>query len=618
MYCSNLYQFKRRRSQEVRVGNIQIGGSTPLVVQTMTSTPTSNIALTVEQIIRSVRAGAKLVRITVPSMNDVHYLAEIKKQLRAKGFDTPLVADVHFNQKIAFEAARVVEKVRINPGNFADSKKFNQIDFTEEQYQKELARIRDEITPLLEICLKHHTALRIGTNHGSLSDRIMSRFGDTPEGMVESAMEFLRICHEAHFTDVVVSMKASNTLVMVQAVRLLVNRMEVENMHYPLHLGVTEAGEGEDGRIKSAIGIGALLADGIGDTIRVSLTEEPENEIPVAEKLLSIFQRMENHFEIQAPQSYPLNPYQFSRRRTKKILNIGDEMLPIVVISRTAEFLPDLHPEYLLIKKTSEESSFNNTLLVPLKEREVLVSKTGAQYPILEAQHSDLGIHTDVAFVRVSAEDLAEELLNSLSALKGKVIVLSTSNLNVTAALRAAIVRLWEASVQLPVIVAFKLDDPDLERFQLHAAAMLGALLLDGLCDGIWLDNDLINPLDIASTAFGILQASRLRVSRPEYISCPSCGRTQFNIQQATRQIREKTAHLKGLKIGIMGCIVNGLGEMADADYGYIGGAPGKVNLYHRKELVKKGVPEQSALEELIDLIKQNNDWIEPLQANKV
>ncbi|QQS49681.1 MAG: (E)-4-hydroxy-3-methylbut-2-enyl-diphosphate synthase [Bacteroidota bacterium] len=612
MYCSNLYHFQRRSSNEVKVGKISIGGIAPLVVQTMTSTPTSNISLTVEQIIRSIKAGAKLVRITVPSMNDVNYLAEIKKQLRAKGFDTPLVADVHFNQKIAFEAARVVEKVRINPGNFADSKKFNQVDYTEEQYQNELARIRSEFNPLLKICRQHQTALRIGTNHGSLSDRIMSRFGDTPEGMAESAMEFLRICHEANFNDVVVSMKASNTLVMVQAVRLLVHSMEAENMHYPLHLGVTEAGEGEDGRIKSAIGIGALLADGIGDTIRVSLTEEPECEIPVAEKLLSLFEGMENHSKIQAPLSYPLNPYQFSRRKTSKVLNIGAEMPPIVVILRSAEFLQDLNPDYLLNEITSEGLSFSTTVSIPLQERERLLSKTGVPYPIVDAQHPDLGKHTGVAFLRVYAEDLTEEILNRLSGLEEKVIVLFTSNINVTAALRAAILRMWEASVRLPVIVSFKMDDADLERFQLHAAASLGALLLDGLCDGIWLENSLINPLDIASTAFGILQASRLRVSRPEYISCPSCGRTQFNIQKTTRQIREKTAHLKGLKIGIMGCIVNGLGEMADADYGYIGGAPGKVNLYHRKELIKKGVPEESALDELIELIKQNNDWIEP------
>lgn len=612
MYCSNLYHFQRRSSNEVKVGKISIGGIAPLVVQTMTSTPTSNISLTVEQIIRSIKAGAKLVRITVPSMNDVNYLAEIKKQLRAKGFDTPLVADVHFNQKIAFEAARVVEKVRINPGNFADSKKFNQVDYTEEQYQNELARIRSEFNPLLKICRQHQTALRIGTNHGSLSDRIMSRFGDTPEGMAESAMEFLRICHEANFNDVVVSMKASNTLVMVQAVRLLVHSMEAENMHYPLHLGVTEAGEGEDGRIKSAIGIGALLADGIGDTIRVSLTEEPECEIPVAEKLLSLFEGMENHSKIQAPLSYPLNPYQFSRRKTSKVLNIGAEMPPVVIILRSAEFLQDLNPDYLLNEITSEGLSFSTTVSIPLQERERLLSKTGVPYPIVDAQHPDLGKHTGVAFLRVYAEDLTEEILNRLSGLEEKVIVLSTSNINVTAALRAAILRMWEASVRLPVIVSFKMDDADLERFQLHAAASLGGLLLDGLCDGIWLENSLINPLDIASTAFGILQASRLRVSRPEYISCPSCGRTQFNIQKTTRQIREKTAHLKGLKIGIMGCIVNGLGEMADADYGYIGGAPGRVNLYHRKELIKKGVPEESALDELIELIKQNNDWIEP------
>lgn len=398
MYCSNLYHFQRRSSNEVKVGKISIGGIAPLVVQTMTSTPTSNISLTVEQIIRSIKAGAKLVRITVPSMNDVNYLAEIKKQLRAKGFDTPLVADVHFNQKIAFEAARVVEKVRINPGNFADSKKFNQVDYTEEQYQNELARIRSEFNPLLKICRQHQTALRIGTNHGSLSDRIMSRFGDTPEGMAESAMEFLRICHEANFNDVVVSMKASNTLVMVQAVRLLVHSMEAENMHYPLHLGVTEAGEGEDGRIKSAIGIGALLADGIGDTIRVSLTEEPECEIPVAEKLLSLFEGMENHSKIQAPLSYPLNPYQFSRRKTSKVLNIGAEMPPIVVILRSAEFLQDLNPDYLLNEITSEGLSFSTTVSIPLQERERLLSKTGVPYPIVDAQHPDLGKHTGVAF----------------------------------------------------------------------------------------------------------------------------------------------------------------------------------------------------------------------------
>jgi (E)-4-hydroxy-3-methylbut-2-enyl-diphosphate synthase len=610
MYCESLIHYKRRYTNTVRVGPVNIGSDAPIVIQTMTSKATSDIDGSVEQILKADEAGAQIVRVTVPSMRDVEHIRAIKEKLLAGAHHIPLVADIHFNQKIAFEAAKLVEKVRINPGNFADSKKFEQLDYSDTEYAAELDRIRQEFLPLLHICREHNTALRIGTNHGSLSDRIMSRYGDTPEGMVESAMEFLRFCKQENFMNVVVSMKASNTMIMVQSVRLLAVRMKEENMHFPLHLGVTEAGEGEDGRIKSAVGIGALLADGIGDTIRVSLTEEPECEIPVARKLVMHFANHTQAGDIPPFGKYFINPFSFTRRQSTQVLQVGGKQVP-VVIADSQECSGNLHPDFVFINHHQDPiPDIQN--LVELDNKTDLNTKNNL-LPLVTLQHKDLLDFVDPCFVRIRTAELNNAAFRKLQVLKNKVLVLSSNNLNMLADLRSAIVRLTMHGIKLPVIVKICYQTDDIETLQVKAAADSGGLLLDGLVDGIWIANTgNVSQQEVCSVSFGILQASRMRTTKPEYISCPSCGRTQFNIQETTRYIRERTRHLTGLKIGIMGCIVNGLGEMADADYGYIGGAPGKVNLYHQKELIKRGVPENLAVDELINLIKDRGDWVEP------
>jgi (E)-4-hydroxy-3-methylbut-2-enyl-diphosphate synthase len=616
MYCKSFTQYNRRESYEVKIGNVTMGGNKPILVQTMTSKATRDIDGSVEQIIKAAGAGAQLVRITVPSMRDLEYLRAIKEKLESIAYHIPLVADIHFNQKIAFEAARIVDKVRINPGNFADSKKFEELDLNIEDYQKELIRIKNEFVPLINICKEHNTALRIGTNHGSLSDRIMSRYGDTPAGMAESAMEFLRICLQENFNNVVVSMKASNTMVMVQAVRILVEKMDQEKMQFPLHLGVTEAGEGEDGRIKSAVGIGALLADGIGDTIRVSLTEEPEEEMPVAKTLVDHFSEYRNHTSIAPVEEVNFDPFSFTRRETLAVGNIGHGQLPVVIgKSLTNDSRKDLLPDYSLISSTEEAVNPADGYLMRLGSDQSIQHLPDNIYPLLSASHPQAYSARRPVFLEFNASQVNSDIINELNDSVGNIIlVIGSENINISADIRAAVLRLKQAHNECPVIIKAEYNYNSIEDFQLIAAAELGGLLIDGFCDGLWLGNSSgeINDRDMISTTYGILQASRMRVSKPEYISCPSCGRTQFNIQETTRQIRAKTAHLTGLKIGIMGCIVNGLGEMADADYGYIGGAPGKVNLYHQKNLIKRGVAEDLAVDELIHLIKEKGDWNEP------
>ncbi|MBN2485641.1 MAG: (E)-4-hydroxy-3-methylbut-2-enyl-diphosphate synthase [Bacteroidales bacterium] len=605
-YCESLTRFSRRKTLTVDIHGVKIGSSHPYCLQTMTNTPTSDVGATVEQSITAFRAGSQLVRLTVPSLRDVEFLREIKKSINDKGYHFPLVADVHFNQRIAFEAARVVDKVRINPGNFADSKKFDKVDYTNDEYAMELQRIEEEFVPLLDICKEHHTALRIGTNHGSLSDRIMARFGDTPEGMAESAMEFLRICMKHHFNQVVISMKASNTMVMVQATRLLVAKMNHEGMNYPLHLGVTEAGEGEDGRIKSAVGVGALMADGIGDTIRISLTEPPECELPVAQKLAVFFSNRESNPPIPEIENYPVDPFRFKRRETTPVLNIGGTFQPIVVSDFSFTPLQNsLLPDYFYTEKYGSPETAH---CVPAGGQNAGAVGNFAIWPGKNTEAIRLA-----TFISVYADEINDSALPLLKNLSSKVLVINTRNNNGFADQRAAIVRLMNSGIKHPVVLKREFCEDTLEDLQLKAAAELGGLLLDGLADGIWLSNQgSIQQELVVSTAFGILQASRIRMSKTEYISCPSCGRTMFNLQETTRRIREKTAHLKGLKIGIMGCIVNGLGEMADADYGYVGSGIGKVNLYYSKELIKKGISENNAVDELIALIKQKGDWKEP------
>lgn len=575
-YCSNFREYKKRPTNATRIGEVLIGGEGEIVVQTMTNTPCSDIEATTQQVISAYKAGAQIVRITVPSMNDVVHLAQVKQKIDDAGFKIPLVADVHFNQRIAFEAAKVVDKVRINPGNFADSKNFNKLDYSQTEYTEELERLENAFVPLLKICKQHNTALRIGSNHGSLSDRIMSRYGDTPEGMAESAMEFLRICKKEQFERVIISMKASNTMVMVQATRLLLSKMNNEDMLHPLHLGVTEAGEGEDGRIKSALGIGALLADGIGDTIRVSLTEPPENEIPVAQKLVDYIKLRELHAPIKGFGKLPINPYSFKRRATRAYKNIGGTNVPVVFI-------------------------------------------TGKEPPNYDGPIADYFIDSpDVLkkhhFLQVNCNDIQDDFIAGLPLSGYSALIVSTINKNGYSDQRSTIFRLMNAGSNIPVILHRKYRENYLEDLQIKASADFGGLLLDGLVDGIWLENEgKLSQQEISETAFGILQASRMRVTKPEYISCPSCGRTQFDIQHTIKEIRSVTQHLKGLKIGIMGCIVNGLGEMADSDYGYIGTGKGKVNLYFNKTLVKKNIDEAEAVRELVQLIKEKGDWVEPI-----
>lgn len=602
MFTKSLTRYTRRKTNEVKVGRIKIGGKNKVCIQTMTNTPTSDITATALQVIKTYSAGAGIVRITAPGMRDVNHIKEIKEYILREGYDIPLVADIHFNQKIAFEAAKIVEKVRINPGNFADNKRFEQLSYSNEDYQHELDRVKQAFLPLLKICRENNTSLRIGTNHGSLSDRIMSRFGDTPEGMAESAMEFLRFCKEANFNQVIISMKASNTRIMVHATRLLIHKMALENLSFPVHLGVTEAGEGEDGRIKSAVGIGALLADGIGDTIRVSLTEPPENEIPVAKKLTKYFSEFSNHEYIEDFGDSPINFYEYSRRQSNEILNIGGNNIPVVIAQAISDDKSEPNADYYYDAK-SGKINFKSDL------------QNGNQndFHYIRYNHKINTEKPETEFVKLLCKEITQAALREIKLWKNKILLLESTNINKHADFRAAIFRLMNAGIQLPVIVKNIYYESDVEDFQIKSSADLGGIFIDGLADGIWLENEgEIAQKDIISTAFGILQATRMRMEKPDYISCPSCGRTLFDLQETTKKIRNKTLHLKGLKIGIMGCIVNGLGEMADADYGYIGAGIGKVNLYYNKELIKRGIPEDNAVEELVNLIKEKGDWEEP------
>jgi (E)-4-hydroxy-3-methylbut-2-enyl-diphosphate synthase len=620
-------------------GDLGIGGNNPIRIQSMTTTDTMNTIATVEQSIRMIEAGCELVRITAPSINEAKNLQNIKDELHRRGYKTPLCADIHFTPNAAEMAARIVEKVRVNPGNYADKKKFEHIEYTDAAYDAELERIRDRFTPLVKICKEYGTAMRIGTNHGSLSDRILSRYGDTPLGMVESALEFLRICEDNKFFQIVLSMKSSNTQVMVQAYRLLINKMEEEGMNYPLHLGVTEAGDGEDGRIKSAVGIGTLLEDGIGDTIRVSLTEEPEYEIPVAKKLADRYSRRK---ELQKPipeiSDVSYSPFEHERRKTHESLNIGGHNVPRVIADFANQIklaqedllpigynyshlldkwnLSDQGCDYIFTKDKILDFEIPGTLGVIVNyETWKNISEKERYYPIftlldfLKAESKS----KELNFISITIEDL-ETLNSKISNLKSTVLVVETSNEHGMAEQRRVFLELLSINSDIPVIIKRTYDNISDEQLQLYAATDLGALLIDGFGDGIWITHnqksEIRNQKFLNSLSFGILQATRTRISKTEYISCPSCGRTLFDLQETTAKIRSRTAHLKGVKIGIMGCIVNGPGEMADADYGYVGTGVGKITLYKGKEVIKRNVSSESAVEELIELIKQNGDWV--------
>ncbi|MDB4924740.1 (E)-4-hydroxy-3-methylbut-2-enyl-diphosphate synthase [Mucilaginibacter sp.] len=656
-YCNSLTEYSRFVTREVFIGDVPMGGNNPIRIQSMTTTDTMDTIGTVEQSIRMINAGCEYVRITAPSIKEAQNLAEIKKQLRQRGYTAPLVADIHFTPNAAEVAARIVEKVRVNPGNYADKKKFDQIDYTDLQYQGELERIYQKFAPLVKICKEYGTAMRIGTNHGSLSDRIMSRYGDTPQGMVESAMEFMRMCETLNYYNLVISMKSSNPQVMVQAYRLLVETMVAEGMNYPLHLGVTEAGDGEDGRIKSAVGIGTLLEDGLGDTVRVSLTEEPEAEAPVAialvnrysERLKAERQKVKGNFTDPLPLTFNLlplsySPYEYKKRYTYEAnAFIGGHMVPRVVVDlseanlKDASVLNDAGYIYssLLDKYNMAEQSVDFVFLgdelpsfnLPANLKQLynyptwqkLTHKVNCHPVFTLSEYVYADDHSSALnLVRLKPADIDSEEFGLLPFSNSLVFVLETDTLHGMADQRSFFFKMEELELEVPVIIkrsySFETQDSELktQNLQLQAATDLGALLIDGFGDGIWIDAPQIDTKTITSTAFGILQATRSRISKTEYISCPSCGRTLFDLMVTTQMIRSRTSHLKGLKIGIMGCIVNGPGEMADADYGYVGSGTDKITLYRGKEAVKKNISAANALDELIGIIREDGNWIEP------
>ena len=632
-HFENLSNYTRFNTIEVKVGPIAIGGKNPIHIQSMTTANTMNTSATVDESIRMIDAGCKLVRITAPSKKDAENLANIKNELRLKGYKTPLVADIHYTPNAAEIAAKIVEKVRINPGNYADKKKFEEIDYTDESYNNELLRIEEKFTPLVQICKQNNTSMRIGTNHGSLSDRILSRYGDTPKGMVESALEFIRICRKHDYHNIVISMKASNTRVMVYAYRLLVNEMIKEGMKYPLHLGVTEAGEGEDGRIKSAVGIGTLLSEGIGDTIRVSLTEAPEHEMPVAQKILDHFKNIHNHKKIAETKQHQIDYFQYEKRKTFQVENIGNKNVPIVIsdlsnrkkITQASFFslgyrysvpldkwhISEMASDFIYIGENEINFEIPGTLRIISNYSSWIEHKKGFPIFNLKEYEKIKDFSETLNFLKIYDHEITPSSIDILKNNKSLVIFLESENINCIAAMRKFFFELMEEKIENPIIISRKYEFNDDEQLQISASIDIGSLLIDGLGDGICISSNNCSNKMLNSISFGILQASRTRISKTEYISCPSCGRTLFDLQETTAKIRKVTDHLKGVKIGIMGCIVNGPGEMADADYGYVGTGPGKITLYKEKTVVKKNVPESEAVDALIDLIKENGDWVD-------
>lgn len=634
-YCNSLTQYSRLKTVEVSVGNINFGGDNPIRLQSMTTVDTMDTEGSINQAIRMIDAGCELVRYTAPSKKEAENLKVIRQGLDKKGYTTPIVADIHFTPNAAEVAALHIEKIRVNPGNYADKKKFEEIVYTDDSYLAELVRIKEKFTPLVLLCKEKGRAIRIGTNHGSLSDRITSRFGDSATGMVESALEFIQICEDNEFYNLVISMKSSNPLVMVQAYRILASKMIERGRNYPLHLGVTEAGEGEDGRIKSAVGIGTLLEDGLGDTIRVSLTEEPELEIPVAKKLAERYETRGTHDYIK-PINFdlPYNPFDHKKRETQAVYNIGGKNHPVVISDLT--HLKNINQANLFgagYGYNAQDDKWN------IKEQAVDYIYTGEIIPefglpgtlsvicdfsVWNNQNQTYPIFGDVEiyksaskksdklnFVCIDVSNLS--LVDEMQKLDKSVVLVSfSSNFHRMAEKRRFFIELMHKKVKTPIVIFNEYSDIDNESFQLYSSTDFGALLIDGFSDGVWIKTENCSNLQLnTSTAFGILQATRTRISKTDYISCPSCGRTLFDLQETTAKIRAKTNHLKGLKIGIMGCIVNGPGEMADADYGYVGVGKGKINLYKERTVVKKNIPETEAVDELVNLIKEYGDWVE-------
>lgn len=622
----------------VTIGDVPMGGENPIRIQSMTTVDTMDTEGTVQQTIRMVNAGCEYVRITAPSVKEAQNLQEIKNELRKRGYHVPLIADIHFTPNAAELAARIVEKVRVNPGNYADKKRFEEIDYTDSAYEAELDRIRKKFTPLVKICKEYGTAMRIGTNHGSLSDRIMSRYGDTPLGMVESALEFLRICEDLNYYNIVLSMKASNPQVMIQAYRLLVQKLDEEKFRpYPLHLGVTEAGDGEDGRIKSSVGIGTLLEDGLGDTIRVSLTEEPEAEVPVAKELADRYSNRNSSKLIPEIKDYPINPFEYTRRVTNEVALIGgSHHVPRVVVDLSSKEkitpaslfslgyqysipldkwnIADMACDFIYVGNREISFEIPGTLGIIYDYKSWLTNKKQARaFPLIDAKDylASVEFSHRLNFIRISIADLNEMFIKKLKSDSTVVLLFETENNHGLSEQRRMFVELIQNECAAPVIICRNYKDVSTEQFQLYSATDVGGLLVDGLGDGVFLRSDSISDKIKNETCFNILQATRTRISKTEYISCPSCGRTLFDLQETTAKIRARTNHLKGIKIGIMGCIVNGPGEMADADYGYVGSGPGRITLYRGKEVVKRNVPTAQAVDQLIDLIKEDCNWVE-------
>ena len=637
-FKNNLFTYNRRKSIPVEIGNIGIGGDNPIRIQSMTTTDTMDTNATVDQSIRMINAGCELVRVTAPSINDAKNLKNIKIELEKKGYKIPLVADIHFTPNAAEIAAEIVEKVRINPGNYADKKKFQQIEYDDRSYNDEIERIYERVSPLIKICKRNGTAMRIGTNHGSLSDRIMSRFGDTPLGMVESALEYLRICEDHNFYNIVLSMKASNPLVMVHAYRLLVDKINNSSLkNYPLHLGVTEAGEGEDGRIKSAIGIGTLLDDGIGDTIRVSLTEEPEFESPVANIMVDRYHKRKNHKKIISPKNINFSPFKYDKRESSPILDIGGDNFPIVISNLSnlekinndeMEELgitfdtnsdkwerSDTSPDYIYLGKNNLNIEGINYKFI-LDYTSWLKEKDQSNfYPLLSLNDlRDFDLNTvsgKIYFLIVKTSDL--EVLKDLNIPENFVLILNSTNEHFMPDMRAFFMK--NHFSKNPIILSQSYDFNYSDKLIVHSSTDTGGLFIQGFGDGIFIGNkssDIKEIKKINNLSFKILQAARVRVTSTDFISCPSCGRTLFDLQETTAIIRERTDHLKGLKIGIMGCIVNGPGEMADADYGYVGSGKDKITLYRGQDVVKRGINFKYGVDELVNLIKEDGNWIEP------
>ena len=654
-YCNSLTKYSRYKTREVSIGNIPLGNNNPIRIQSMTITNTMDTKATVEQTIRIVKSGCDYVRITAPSKLEAQNLENVKKELKARGYDVPLIADIHFTPNAAEIAARIVEKVRVNPGNYADRKKFEIVEYTDDKYEAELERIRKKFTPLVMICKEYGTAMRIGTNHGSLSDRIMNRYGDTPLGMVESALEFVRICEDLDYHEIVLSMKASNPQVMVQAYRLLVQRMNEEKMNYPLHLGVTEAGAGEDGRIKSAVGIGTLLEDGLGNTIRVSLTEDPEYEAPVAILLADRYRNRANHKQIKPIEEPPFNPYEYEKRISIQTGRIGESNVTKVVADYSKRKINDFkdlsdigyfyntETDKWNMSDTAADLLYLGSQIIPFNIPNGLqaiydynswlkLKEKSSAYPLCTVREFLNSDHDKnlLKFVSADLNSLTTEFVNKIKNDNNLVLIVTTENEHGMAEQRRVFFELMNNEINNSVIIKRSYNNLSVDQFRLFASTDLGSLLIDGYGDGVWVeiqDNFLTVQSDgkyirkftkeeskekiINRTLFGILQAARVRISKTEYIACPSCGRTLFDLQETTEMIRKKTEHLKGVKIAIMGCIVNGPGEMADADYGYVGSGVGKITLYRKKDIVRRNIPTSEAVDALIGLIKEDGKWVE-------